>query len=169
MVTLRTVLFLSILALAFQSSPVAGIGDTKEWSWTSVEFAPCQGIGIGGSFAVHATGVVQDGADGTKEIPSLVLRVSSAAFTKGAAGASATASIVPKTGPSREVKLGRTTRAAVEPKQLADETSPLYLPDGEKLVFPKGARLRIVVSATVKTNSGACSLGSSKKEIDPFE
>jgi hypothetical protein len=39
----------------------------------------------------------------------------------------------------------------------------------EKLVFPKGAKLRIVVSATVKTNAGTCSLGSSKKEVDPFE
>jgi len=166
MTVLRTVVFLSVLTLASICS--AGGGDTKEWNWTSAQFAPCQGIGIGGSFATHVTALVQDGPDGSREISSLVLRVSSAAFTKGSAGVTATASIAPKTGASREVKLGRPTKPAIEPKQIADEASPLYLPENEKLVFPKAAKLIIVVSATVRTNAGTCSLGSSKKEIDPF-
>jgi hypothetical protein len=163
----RIIVCLTILTMASISS--AGGGGTKEWNWTSAQFAPCEGIGIGGSFAIHGIALVQDGADGSKEISSLVLHVSSAAFTKGSAAVSATASIIPKTGASKDVKLGRATKPAIEPKQIADEASPLYLPDNEKLVFPKGAKLRIVVSAAVKTDAGTCSLGSSKKEVDPFE
>jgi hypothetical protein len=55
------------------------------------------------------------------------------------------------------VKLGKTTKPAIEPKRLADEAAPLYLPDNEKLLFRKGSKLRIVVSATVETSSGTCS------------
>jgi hypothetical protein len=167
MTALRTAVFLSVLTLVSISS--AGGGDTKEWNWTSTQFAPCQGIGIGGTFATHVTALVQDSADGGKEISSLVLQVSSAAFTKGSAAVSATASIVPQSGTGRDVTLGRPTKPAIEPKPIADEAPPLYLPDNEKLVFPKAAKLKIAVSATVKTNAGTCSLGSSKKEINPFE
>ncbi len=142
--------------------------EEKKWDWLKAAPVPCPGVGVNGAYRSFALADVNSTADGGKEIPTLRVYINSAAVSIGPTTISASVTIRPKTGEAKTVTLTRPSSAAIEPARDTNDSNSLYLPAGTKLAIPKGATIEITVSAQLQTTSGACSLGTSKKTIDPF-
>ena len=142
----------------------------KKWSWSKTTYAPCENIGLTGSYRVNVEANIQENDD-EHEIHSLSLWLYSASFQNGEV--TQTAKLTVKRGEKdlQTVFLSRPSPNddVVEQTPETNETKRLYLPKGTKLTIPSGARIFFVVTASVKTDQGSCFLGKSEKEINPDE
>ena len=128
--------------------PMAVGQTTKSFStsWVSARYAPCEGIGVAGSFRVYAAGDATVAADKTRKVTSLAVYASSAAFTQ-ATGSVAARAIVKRNGSTvSQIVLTRPTPPAIEPAPKADEARRVYLPSGMTLTMATGDRLYVVDS-----------------------
>lgn len=134
-------------------------------SWVSPRYAPCEGVGVAGTFRVYVEGIANVGPDRSHKITSMSVRASSAAFTQ-ADGSVAAKAIVKRNGsPISHFVLTRPTPPAIEPAPKADETRRVYLPSGKSLTLASGDRLHIEASTIARTSSGTCALGTTVGEV----
>jgi hypothetical protein len=135
-------------------------------SWVSPKFAPCEGVGIAGSFRVHVAGAATPKQpDGSRTVTALQVHASSAAFTQGD-GSIASKAIVRRAGGTvEEVPLIRPTPPSMEATRKPDESAKLYLPKDKTITVPDKAELLVSAAAVVKTPSGTCALGSSENAV----
>lgn len=138
---------------------------TFSTSWVSPRYAPCEGVGVAGTFRIYVEGIANMGPDRSYKITSMSVRASSAAFTQ-ANGSVAAKAIVKRNGsPVGHLLLTRPTPPAYEPAPKADETPRVYLPRGGSLTLANGDRLHIEASAIAHTSSGTCALGTTVGEV----
>jgi len=133
-------------------------------SWVSAEYRPCPGIGLAATFRVHVSGSISDNPDSTT-LHGLVVHASSAAFTAGQSQIGATAYLRRAGSTLQEFTLTRPTAASIEPARASNESDRLYLPAGTRLELSEGAELWVRVTASVRTPSGSCPLGTSDQRV----
>lgn len=138
---------------------------TFKQDWVAPQYAPCEGVGVHGSFRVWVSGNYEVRTNGEKRITFLSVHTSSGAFTQLPGTTTATALVKVNGAVKLKVVLSRPVGAAVEASLRKDETSPVYLQRSKVIAMPKGAELWVDASVAVKTSSGMCGLGSSSRKI----
>lgn len=147
--------------------PLAAGQTTKSFStnWVSARYTPCEGVGVAGSFRIYVAGDATMAADRSVTVTSLAVYASSAAFTQASGSVAARAIVKHNGSMASQVVLTRPTPPAIEPTPKPDEAPRVYLPSGTPLLLAAGDQLHVEASATARTSSGACALGTSASEV----
>lgn len=135
-------------------------------SWVAPKYALCEGVGAAGSFRVYVSGSTAPAPGGARAVRRLATHISSAAF--GQFQGELAARVTVKVGGSvkQGEVLARPAGHAIEPAPAPGESRRLYLRDGATLLVPPTGELWITVTPTVRTEAGACVLGSSEQRVD---
>lgn len=144
---------------------------TRKWNWLGSVGALCENVGVNGAFRVYVEAEVENGANGSITIKSMALWVKGAVVNKDSTTTTAKLEIKKSGTLLKTVNLSRPDpdQPSVEVDPQAGESRRLYLPSSQQtLEIPAGAKISFTVTAQQNSSSGACSLGVSKKEIDPF-
>lgn len=139
--------------------------ENREWNWSAINFAPCEGVGIIGSYAVKMYGEY-DVASNTRTLRSVSLIVDSVAFMLGTPNVSAKL-----TAGANSVLLQRPWYPTItapnvinlvlppkNPANLSDRTEKPFS-------FPTSTILQIQVSGLITTPQGSCALGVMKRDV----
>ena len=161
----RTTLLILVL-ISFRIGLSAS--DSRDWSWTSPRYAACPGIGIAGTFTVHAEAVFSAAKSGSKHLKSLAVYAESPAFTTGKSSIAARVAVLKDNQTLQTVSLGDASPPAVIKPPTATQSKSKFLAQGKELSIPAGAKVEIEVTATVSSSGGAsCALGTTKHQFDP--
>lgn len=137
------------------------------WSWVETNYSLCENIGIHGTYRVHVEARSSSVNNDEFKLNGLALWIESGAVTKGSCFVSAAISVEKNNRLLQTVRLARPSELTIERQPKANESMMYYLPKDKVIVVPKGAVLVFNVSVIIKTEAGSCSLGNSKKTIDP--
>lgn len=155
--------FLGLMICFIATSPS---GSEVVFSWATPNFAPCEGVGIHGSYRVTArANIVSD--SGAKTINSLTVFASSAAFSPDTSSLTVGVDVVTPPAPVQSISLVTQPPDSIAESPDSNETPRLFLPPNTIIPVTANTKLVFNVSATIQTPQGSCAVGSTTKQIDP--
>jgi hypothetical protein len=146
--------------------------ESKKWSWLGSIGALCENVGVNGAYRANVEAEVEKIAGGKLKITSMAAYVSGALIDKDTTTSTTKLEIKKGTQLVSTVILSRpdSEEPSIEVNPEAGQSYRLYLPKSQPSIeIPAGAKIFFTVTAQLNSPSGACSLGVSKKTIDPFE
>lgn len=139
------------------------------WSWPQGSYSACEGIGVNGSYRVNVQAAAQAGANGSRQITSIALWLTSQSFTQATPVVTAQVQVLNGTAIVQSVNLTRPDVPSVEAAAGPDESERLYLPTSVTLSVPAGGLLHFSVFLSLRQEAGACTSFSSSVNVNPVD
>ncbi|UQR66685.1 hypothetical protein LRP30_16140 [Bradyrhizobium sp. C-145] len=155
---------LAAAGLALMCSTLAW-ADNREWSWSAINFAPCEGVGVIGSYAVKMYGEY-DVAANTRTLRKVSLIVDSVAFAMGTPSVSAKL-----TAGANSVLLQRPWYSTITSPNVVNLVMPPKNPGNSSdstekpFSFSTSTPLKVQVSGLISTPAGSCALGTMNRDV----
>lgn len=156
-----------LLAVCILSSVATkAVAETKEWSWTHLNFALCPGFGVAGTFTVKLRAEFDTTAQ-AHILRSADVIPDSPSFQNGTPSASASLS-----AGSNVVGLRKPWYPTIGPPGLVFLVMPPNNPSNpndrkqKPMTVPIATPLKLKVSPVVTSSSGSCSLGTLEATVD---